>query len=86
MNTLAFWLTITAIPAVAGLAVLILLRIGIARQERAGSLASRPRGLSAALTQRILDLHACPPDPADQRRGQDVKRPRTDDRTKSGAS
>jgi len=36
---------------------LAILAIGIHRQERTGSLTSSPRGLSAALTSRVLDLH-----------------------------
>jgi hypothetical protein len=34
--------------------------IGIRRQERAGSLSIRPPGVTAALTRKLLDLHAGP--------------------------
>ena len=41
---------------------LAVLAIGIRRQERVGSLSTRPRGVSAAITRRMLDLHTAPPD------------------------
>jgi hypothetical protein len=41
--------------------LLALLRAGIRRQERATSLASEPRGLSAAVARRVLGLYASQP-------------------------
>lgn len=41
--------------------MLALLRAGIRRQERATSLASQPRGLSAAIARRVLGLYASTP-------------------------
>jgi hypothetical protein len=66
MRTLAFWLIATTLAPAAGVAFLALLRIGIARQERASSLTAKPRGLSAALARRVLGLHAEPPCRASQ--------------------
>ena len=37
---------------------LAVIAIGIRRQERAGSLSIRPRGRTAAVTRKLLDLHA----------------------------
>lgn len=39
---------------------LAVLAIGIRRQERIGSLSTRPRGMSAAITRKMLDLHTAP--------------------------
>ncbi len=39
---------------------LAVVAIGIRRQERAGSLSIQPPGLTAALTRKLLDLHAGP--------------------------
>jgi hypothetical protein len=44
---------------------LAVLRAGVRRQERAASLACRPRGLSAAIARRVFGLHAYLPDRAD---------------------
>ena len=48
--------TFTAVLAVP----LAIVAIGIRRQERAGSLSIRPPGVTAALTRKLLDLHAGP--------------------------
>jgi hypothetical protein len=56
-------LTAAGVSAGGVLALLVVVRVGIGRQERAGSLAIRPGGFSAALCRRMLALHASPPDP-----------------------
>ena len=49
------------VPLIATVILLALLRAGIRRQERAASLASAPRGLTAALARRVLGLYASQP-------------------------
>jgi heme A synthase len=50
----------------AAVILLALLTAGIRRQERAASLASEPRGLSAAIARRVLGLYAsAPAEPGD---------------------
>ena len=44
--------------------LLAILRVGIWRQERAGSLACRPPGLCAAITRRVCGLYANFPEEA----------------------
>jgi hypothetical protein len=56
--TIIAGLAAASLLAAAGSLFLMLIRIGIARQERVGSLITRPRGICAALTRRILSLHA----------------------------
>jgi hypothetical protein len=56
MTTLLIGLAVTTIIAIAVL--LALLQAGIRQQERAGSLARQPPGLSAALTRRMCGLYA----------------------------
>ena len=56
---IAFGLAIALLAAT--VILLALLRAGIRRQERATSLASEPRGLSAAITRRVLGLYASQP-------------------------
>ena len=46
---------------------LAVLRAGVWRQERAASLACRPRGLSAAIARHVFGLYAYLPDEADGR-------------------
>jgi hypothetical protein len=53
---IALAVTFTAVLAVP----LAVVAIGIRRQERAGSLSIRPPGMTAALTRKLLDLHAGP--------------------------
>ena len=64
---IAFCLVIALLAA--AVAMLVLLRAGIRRQERAASLASEPCSLSAAITRRVLGLHVSSPT--------DVHAPRT---------
>ena len=56
---IAFGLAIALLAAT--VILLALLRAGIRRQERATSLASEPRGLSAAIARRVLGLYASQP-------------------------
>jgi len=56
MITLLIALTLTAATLLA--APLAIIAIGIHRQEHAGSLATRPCGIAAPLTGRLLALHA----------------------------
>lgn len=77
-------LTTAGLLAGTGLTFLILVRAGIGRQERAASLASRPRGLAAALTRRVLDLHASPPGTPRQRRNEGADAGRRSRGTRSG--
>jgi hypothetical protein len=56
MGTILISLASTTIIAIATL--LVLLQAGIRQQERAGSIASRPPGLSAALARRIFGMHS----------------------------
>ena len=52
----ALAITFTAVLTVP----LAVVAIGIRRQERACSLSIRPRGRTAAVTRKLLDLHAAP--------------------------
>jgi hypothetical protein len=56
MEVLLIGLAVLAIALVA--IPLVVLRIGIHRLHRAGSLTCQPPGLSAALTRRVLGLYA----------------------------
>jgi len=56
MRTILIGLASTTIIAIAIL--LAILQAGIRQQERAGSLAFRPPGLSAALARRIFGMHS----------------------------
>jgi hypothetical protein len=84
MNAISFWLAAAAIVPGADIAFLIMLRIGIAQQKNASSLASRPHALSASLARRLLALHACPPGRAGQGRDQAAERPHSPQPTRSG--
>jgi hypothetical protein len=56
-------LTVLAITVIVALvALLVLLRIGIRRQERAGCLGCQPPGLSAALTRHLAGLYVRQPE------------------------
>jgi hypothetical protein len=59
MGIILIVLAITVIIAL--VALLVLLRIGIRRQERAGCLGCQPPGLSAALTRRLAGLYVRQP-------------------------
>lgn len=48
---------------------LVVLRAGVWQQERAASLACRPRGLSAAIARHVFGLYAYLPDRADDQVG-----------------
>jgi len=66
MTTILIGLAVTAIALLT--IPLALITAGIHRQERAGSLAARPSGLTAALARTVLDLRAAPdPIPATRR-------------------
>ncbi len=85
MGIILIVLAITVIVAV--VALLVLLRIGIRRQERAGCLGCQPPGLSAALTRRLAGLYvrrledgACPAAQAG------AERPLVSDNSESTAS
>jgi hypothetical protein len=58
MDAILIALLASAIIIGAGAAFLLIVRIGIWRQEHAGSLATRPGRLSAAIASRVMDLHA----------------------------
>jgi hypothetical protein len=61
----------TVLAGLAGTVIIIfviplaVLRAGVWRQERAASLACRPRGISAAIARRVFGLYAHLPDRAD---------------------
>jgi hypothetical protein len=62
MATILAALAVTVIFAI--VVLLAVLRAGICQQEHAGSLTRRPRRLSAAITRRVLCLHARLPERA----------------------
>ena len=58
---------LAAIVIIVFVVPLVVLRAGVWRQERAASLACRPRGLSAAIARRVFGLYAYLPDDANSR-------------------
>ena len=56
---------LAAIVIITFVVPLAVLRAGVWRQERAASLACRPRGLSAAIARRVFGLYAYLPDEAE---------------------
>ena len=57
---------LAAIVIITFVVPLAVLRAGVWRQERAASLACRPRGLSAAIARRVFGLYAYLPDDAEE--------------------
>lgn len=84
MNAIIIGLATAGFLASTGLTFLILVRAGIRRQERAASLTSKPHGLAAALTRRVLDLHASPPGTSRQRHNEGADAGRRSRGTRSG--
>jgi hypothetical protein len=58
MQTILIALAVTCTTVLA--VPLAVVAIGIRRQERTGSLSVQPPGVTAALTRKLLDLHAGP--------------------------
>jgi hypothetical protein len=58
---LIFLVIVLCISFAALVILLALLKVGIWRQERAGSLAQEPAGLCASLARRLLGLHVRKP-------------------------
>ncbi len=68
METTLFLLAASTVIVIAAITIpLAIFTTGIRRQERCGSLAVRPRGLSASLRSWVVNLHGQPTRPVSAR-------------------